>query len=132
MSSSTSEIGYWVDPGTRLAYPTAYADYRRTREAQEKWASRHCALGPEVDRHVWRCWWRPVTPEVDVVLTFRHGVSPRVQRLVGEVLRAIGRGSPASDAIRHVARRFGLRHGQARAFITDAIGFELRTVRKVD
>jgi hypothetical protein len=122
----------WVDPGTRLAYPTAYDDYRRTREAQEKWASRHCALGAEVDRHIWRCWWHPVTSEVDVVLTFRHGVSPRVQRIVGEVLRAIGRGSPASDAIRHVARRFGLRHGQARAFITDAIGFELRTVRNVD
>jgi len=46
--------------------------------------------------------------------------------MVDEVLRAIARGVPASDAIRHVARRFGLRHGQARTFIMDAIGFELR------
>jgi len=130
--NAASEAGYWVDPGTRLAYPTAYDAYRRTREAQEKWKARHCGLGPEVDRHVWRSWRRPVTSDVDVVLTFRHGVSPRVQRIVGEVLRAIGRGSPASEAIRHVARRFGLRHAQARAFIMDAIGFELKAARGVE
>jgi hypothetical protein len=116
----------WIEPGTSRAYPMAYGPYRREREAQEKWPSRHRSLHLEIDRYVWRCWRRPVASEVDVVLTFRDGVSPRVQRIVGAVLRDIGRGSPPAAAISHVARRFGLRQGQARAFITAAVGFELR------
>jgi hypothetical protein len=130
--SPRSDAGSWVEPGTRLAYPMSYGAYRRAREAQEKWAPRHRGLGPEIDRYVWRCWRRPATSDVDVVLTFRQGVSPRVQRIVGEVLRAIGRGWSAGEAIRHVARRFGLRHAQARAFITAGIEFELRTRRDAD
>jgi hypothetical protein len=128
--SPGSDDAYWVEPGTRLAYPTAYAAYRQRREAQEKRPGRHCALGPEIDRYVWRRWRRPPPSDVDVVLVFRPGVSPRVQRIVGEVVRAIGRGSPAGDAIRRVARRFGLRHAQARAFITAGIDFELRVRRE--
>jgi hypothetical protein len=116
----------WIEPGTRLAYPLSYGAYRRTREAQEKRPPRHRALHPEIDRYVWRSWRWPVVSDVDVVLTFREGVSPRVQRLVGAVLRDIGRGSPATAAIRQVSRRFGLRQGQARAFIAAGIGFELR------
>jgi hypothetical protein len=46
---------------------------------------------------------------------------------VGEVLRAIRRGKPAGDAIRYVARRFGLRHTRARALITAGIDFEVRS-----
>ena len=46
---------------------------------------------------------------------------------MSEVLRAIRRGRPAPDAIRQVARRFGLRHAHARAFITAGIGFEIRS-----
>jgi hypothetical protein len=118
---------YWVEPETRVSYPTSYGAYCRAREAKEKWAPRHCRLGPEVDRHVWECWRRPAPSDVDVVLVFRRGASPRVQRMVGEVVRAIRRGRSAGDAIRHVARRFGLRHTQARAFITAGIGFEVRT-----
>jgi hypothetical protein len=49
-----------------------------------------------------------------------------VQRIVAEVLRAIRRGRPADDAIRRVARRFGLRQANARAFITAGINYELR------
>ena len=116
----------WIEPDTRRAYPVAYGAYRRAREAQEKRPPRHRTLDPEIDRYVWRCWRRPVASDVDVVLTFRDGVSPRIQRIVGAVLREIGRGSPAAVAIRHAARRFGLRQGQARAFITAGIGFELR------
>jgi hypothetical protein len=116
----------WIEPDTRRAYPMAYGAYRRTREAQEKRPPRHRTLDPEIDRYVWRRWRRPVASDVDVVLTFRDGVSPRIQRIVGAVLRDIGRGSPAAVAIRHVARRFGLRQGQARAFIGAGIGFELR------
>jgi len=44
---------------------------------------------------------------------------------VGEVLRAIRRGRPAADAIHHVARRFGLRHANARAFISAGLRFEM-------
>jgi len=116
----------WVEPGTLVTYPIAYGAYRRAREAQEKTPARHRGLGPEVDRHVWRRWSLPAAADVDVVLTFRPGASPRVQRIVSEVLRSIRRGRPAGDAIRHVARRFGLRHSHARAFITDAIALETR------
>ena len=116
----------WVEPGTSVPYPTAYGAYRRAREAQEKTPARHCVLGPEVDRHLWRRWRMPTVSDVDVVLTFRPGASPRVQRIVSEVLRSIRRGRPAGDAIRCVARRFGLRQSHARAFITDAIAFETR------
>jgi hypothetical protein len=118
---------YWVEPGTRHAYPMSYRAYRRAREAQEKMPARHRGLGPEIDRHVWRCWRRAAPPDVDVVLTFQPDVPPRVQRIVAEVLRAIRRGKAAPEAIRHVARRFGLRHARARAFITAGIGFEVRT-----
>src|SRR4051812_46433172 len=109
-----------------MPYPTAYGAYRRAREAQEKMPARHCGLGPEVDRHVWRRWRIPVA-DVDVVLTLRPDASPRVQRIVSEVLRSIRRGRPAGDAIRCVARRFGLRQSHARAFITKAIALETRT-----
>lgn len=51
----------------------------------------------------------------------------RVQRIVGEVFRAIRRGRSAGDAIRHVAQRFGLRHTRARAFITAGLRFEMRS-----
>jgi hypothetical protein len=49
--------------------------------------------------------------------------------LGGRGRRVLGRrrrGRAAGDAIRHVARRFGLRHSHARAFITDAIALETR------
>ena len=126
MASGSPSVECWVEPGTSVPYPTAYGAYRRAREAQEKTPARHCGLGAEVDRHVWRRWRMPVC-DVDVVLTFRPDVSPRVQRIVSEVLRSIRRGRPAGVAIRCVARRFGLRQSHARAFITNAIAFETRT-----
>jgi hypothetical protein len=61
-----------------------------------------------------------------VLLTVRQDAPPRIRRIVAEILRAIRRGQPAGDAIRHVARRFGLRHTRAREFITACIGFEIR------
>jgi hypothetical protein len=116
----------WVEPQTNQAYPRAYAHYRRVREAQEKRAPRHRTLGPDIDRYVWDRWQRSGASEAEVVLTFRSGTSPRVRRLVGEILRAIRRGHPATDAIRHVGRRFGLRQQQTRAFIAAGIDFEIR------
>src|SRR5262245_38640437 len=111
MDSATTD--YWVEPGTRVAYPTSYWAYRRTREAEEKPPPRHRGFGPEIDRYISRRWRGPVAADVDVVLSFRPEASPRVQRMVGEVLRAIRRGRPAGEAIRHVARRFGLRAAHA-------------------
>jgi hypothetical protein len=126
VTSAGPDTEHWVEPGTHRMYPLSYWAYRRTREAQEKSPPRHCTLGPEVDRYIWRRWRGPAVSELDVVLTFRPGASPRIQRIVGEVLRAIRRGRPAREAIRRVARRFGLRNAHARAFITDAIAYEMR------
>ena len=125
MSSRVPE-SCWIEPETGQTYPTSFGEYRRTREAQEKPPARHRGLGSEIDRRAWQHWRQQWGPEADVVLTFRAGASPRVQRLVSEVLRSIRRGQPAGEAIRQVARRFGLRSGQAHAFISAAIGFEVR------
>ena len=125
MSESSLQTASWIEPGTHREHPTSYLAYRRAREAQERTPARHCGLGPHVDRLLSRNW--PArTSDIDVVLTFRPGLPPRVQRIVAEVLRAIRRGRPADDAIRRVARRFGLRHARARAFITAGIDYELR------
>jgi hypothetical protein len=83
-------------------------------------------LSPDVEHDAWRRIHGPALPPVEVRLTFRPGAPPRVRRIVAEVLRAIRRGRPAGDAIRHVARRFGLRQTRARAFIAACVGFELR------
>jgi len=126
----SADAAFWVEPGTHDQYPTSYFAYRRRREAQERAAPRHRALGPDIDRYLARRWRSgPALDVDDVVLTIRRGASPRVRRLVAEILRAIRRGRRANDAVRHVARRFGLRHARARAIITTAIDFEIRARR---
>lgn len=117
---------YWIEPGTDHAYPLSFRAYRRAREAEEKPLSRHRTLGPDIDHYVWRRGLNLQTPGVEVRLTVRADAPPRIRRIVSEVLRAIRRGHPAGDAIRHVSRRFGLRQTNARAFITACIGFEIR------
>jgi hypothetical protein len=129
VTSTGAETAHWVEPGTGRSYPLSFWAYRRAREAQEKALPRHRTLGPEIDLYIWRRWQAPPTTEVDVVLAFRPGVSPRIQRIVNEVLRAIRRGRSAPEAIRQVARRFGLRGARARACIGDAITYERRTRR---
>lgn len=118
-------LQFWIEPGTHREYPMSYLAYRRAREAQEKRPPRHRSFGPEVDRYLSRRWRDSPMPDVDVVLTFRPGTPPRLRRIVAEVLRTIRRGRPAGDAIRHVARRFGLRYGRAHALITAGIDFEV-------
>jgi hypothetical protein len=115
--------GYWIEPGTLDRYPTSYRAYRIKRESQDRTPARHRRMAPDVDHLLWR---REGTnaSDVEVVLAFRPGAPPRIQRLVAEVLGSIRRGRSASDAIRRAARRFGLRHGRARAFITEGITFE--------
>ena len=115
----------WVEPHTQVPYPQEFEEYRRVRETEERWPPRHRTLGPDVDRYLWE-WWQQSAPQTEVVMSFGSGTSPRVRRLVGDVLRAIARGRPASEAIRHSARRFGLRKGQARAFIAAGITYEVR------
>lgn len=126
MSEPSRHAEFWVEPGTRHEYPTSYLAYRRTREMEEKTPPRHRSLGQDIDRLLSRRWRGRAASDVDVVLTFRPGAPPRVQRIVAEILRAIRRGRPPGDAIRHVARRFGLRHAHAHAFITAGIDFEIR------
>lgn len=116
----------WIDPGTRHTYPMPYLAYRRIREAEEKRPPRHRSLGPDVENHLSRRRRDRVVPELEVLMTVRPDTPPRVRRIVAEVLRAIRRGQPAGDAIRQVSRRFGLRHGRARACITAYVGFEVR------
>jgi len=116
----------WVEPHTQVPYPQEYDEYRRVRETEERWPPRHRTLAPDVDRYVWEWWQQSAGGEREVVMSFGADTSPRVRRLVGEVLRAIARGRPANDAIRHAARRFGLRQGQARAFIAAGITYEVR------
>jgi len=129
VSEAGHPLAFWVEPETQQEYPVSYVAYRRAREAQEKTPPRHRGLGPEVDRYLARRWRESPEPDVDVVLTFRSGTPPRLRRIVAEVLRAIRHGRPASDAIRHVARRFGLRHSRACALITAGIDFEIRSRR---
>jgi hypothetical protein len=125
LSEANRPLAFWVEPGTHQEYPMSYLAYRRAREAQEKRPARHRSLGPEVDHYLSRRWRDSPVPEVDIVLTFRPGTPPRLRRLVAEVLRAIRRGRPARDAIRLVARRFGLRHARAYALITAGVDFEV-------
>jgi hypothetical protein len=117
---------YWIEPGTDHVYPLSFRAYRRAREAEEKPLPRHRTLGPDIDHYVWRRGLNSAAPGAEVHLTVRATAPPRVRRIVSEVLRAIRRGHPAGDAIRHVSRRFGLRQAHARAFISASIGFELR------
>ena len=120
MTDTSTANEYWIEPGTREAYPVAYGAYRRKREAQEKRPARHRQLGSDIDYDLWRRW-LTTGADADIVLAVRPGTSPRVQRLVTQVLWGIRRGRPANEAIRHVARRFGLRRGRACAFITTGI-----------
>jgi hypothetical protein len=83
-------------------------------------------LGPDVDRYIWEWWQHSAGGETQVVMSVGSATSPRVRRLVSQVLRAIARGRPASQAIRLVARRFGLQQRQARAFIAAGITYEVR------
>ena len=117
---------YWVEPGTRQTYPMAYRAYRRAREAEESHPARHRVLGSDVEHYLWRRWGGFASPDVDVFLTFRPEAPVRVRRIVVEILRAIRRGRPAGEAIRHVSKRFGLRRTRALEFMTASVLFETR------
>src|SRR5262245_38684370 len=101
--------GFWVDPGTNHVYPLSYWAYRRAREAEERMPARHRAFAADIDLYLWGRGLGEGDRDVEVHLTVRPDAPPRVRRIVAEVLRAIRRGQPASEAIRQVARRFGLR-----------------------
>jgi hypothetical protein len=126
---SRAESTYWIEPDTGDAYPVEYPAYRHKRETQDRWPPRHRLLTPDVDHLVWQR--AAAAPDVEVVITIRPGTPHRVRRLVAETLRAIRRGRSATDAIRRVARRFGLRHGRARDFISAGVSFERRPLEPV-
>jgi len=119
----------WAEPGTQHTYPLSYEAYRRAREAEEKPLPRHLGLGPAVDHHVWDRWRLAPMPEVEVLLTMRADAPPRIRRMAAEILRAIRRGRPAEEAIRHVSRRFGLRQARAQACLAACLGVELLPIQ---
>lgn len=121
--AAAAEPESWIEPHTCRAYPFRYEAYRSVREAQERPIPGHRTLAADVDYYVWRRWGTARSPDVEIRLTLRHGTSPRIQRLVGEILRAIRSGRPAPDAIRQVSRRFGLRPTRARACLAACLGF---------
>ena len=126
MPTDAPDAAHWVEPGTRQTYPMAYGAYRRAREAEENPPPRHRVLGADVDHYLWRRWGDFASPDVEVLLTFRPEAPLRVRRIVAEILRAIRRGRPAEEAIRHVSKRFGLRHTRALQFMTASVLFETR------
>lgn len=115
----------WIDPGTAHIYPVSFGAYRSVREAEEKPPARHRALGPDVDHYVWRRR-QALAPDSEVLLVLKPNTSPRIRRIIAEILVAIRRGHPAAKAIRLVSRRFDLRPMRARALITGCLGFEIR------
>ena len=79
---------------------------------------------------MWNRWRVPPTPEVEVLLTVRPDAPPRVRRMAAEILRAIRRGRPADEAIRHVSKRFGLRQARAQACLAACLGVQRRPIHE--
>jgi len=119
-------VDRWTEPGTAQAYPFAYEAYRRLRETEEKPLPRHQFLGCQVDRHVWRVWRVRPSSRVDVLLTLRHGASPRIRRIVAAILASIKRGHSPDEAIRLTAKRFGLPSARVRTCLAAHVNFDLR------
>jgi hypothetical protein len=117
---------YWIDPRTSHVYPLTFAAYRREREAEERPLRAHRTLGPDVDWHVWQRWGDTRSADVEILLTVRPDTSPRIRRLVAEVLRGIRRGRSAADAMRQVSRRFSLPPRRMRACLAACLGFTAR------
>ncbi|HWC04922.1 MAG TPA: hypothetical protein VHF87_19390 [Methylomirabilota bacterium] len=128
MIAPNEQTSCWAEPGTPNAYPLSYDAYRRVREAEEKPRPRHQALGAAVDQYVWSRWRLAPAPEVEVLLTVHHDAPPRIRRMAAEILRAIRRGRPADEAIRHVSRRFGLRQARTQACLAAWLGVRLRPI----
>lgn len=124
--SQGANVECWVDPQTRRTYPVRFEAYRRKREAEERPPSGHRVLGPDVDGYVWRRWGAGLSRDVEVLLTLPPNTSPRIRRLVAEILRGIARGRPAAEAIRQVSRRFGLRQSRTRECLTVCVGVATR------
>jgi hypothetical protein len=122
-------LACWAEPGTQQTYPLSYEAYRRVREAEEKPLRRHQPLGIAADHYVWERWRVRHSPDVEVGLTMRADAPPRIRRMVAEILRAIRRGRPADEAIRHVSRRFGLRQTRVHACLAACLDVQLQPIQ---
>ena len=107
--------GGWREPLTRGLYPFSFEAYRARRESEERWPPRHQRLGAQVDREQWRQWAIPGPVVVELVV--RSTAPPRIQRIIGEVLRAIRHGASAKQAIRAAARRLRVKPVRVRSWI---------------
>jgi hypothetical protein len=105
----------WREPRTQTVYPFEFEAYRRMREREERWPTRHERLGHQVDRHQWREWLSG--PPSLVSFEIRPEVPSRIQRTIGDVLRSIGHGRSADRAIRLVSRRLRVKPLRVRSWI---------------
>ena len=105
----------WQEPQTRAAYPVAFELYRKMREREERWPPRHVRLGHQVDHRQWEQW--TSRGESEVVLEVRAGAPPRIQRMIGRVLRSIRYGKSAERAISTVSRQLRVTPSCVRAWI---------------
>jgi hypothetical protein len=100
---------------TRGLYPFAFEAYRARREREERWPPRHQRLGAQVDREQWRHWALPGPVVVELIV--RSTAPPRIQRTIGEILRAIRHGASANQAIRAASRRLRVKPMRVRIWL---------------
>jgi hypothetical protein len=105
----------WREPRTQTVYPFEFDAYRRMREREERWPTRHERLGHQVNCHQWREWLSG--PPSIVSFEIRPEVPSRIQHMIGDVLRSIGRGRSADRAIRLVSRRLRVKPLRVRGWI---------------
>ncbi len=114
----------WQEPRTRASYPIAFEPYRKMREREERWLPRHVRLGHQVDHRQWEQWTSRGVSEV--VLEIRAGAPPRIQRMIGRVLRSIRYGRSAERAISTVSRQLRVTPSCVRAWIAAHIQYRRR------
>jgi hypothetical protein len=105
----------WQEPQTQAVYPLAFEPYRKIREREERWPPRHERLGYQVDHWQWEQWTSRGASEV--VLEVRAGAPPRIQRMIGRVLRSIRYGRSAERAISNASRQLRVPPSCVRAWI---------------
>jgi hypothetical protein len=112
----------WREPETRHVYPFAFESYRQMREREERWPPRHERLGYQVEHRQWEQW--TSRGGLEDVFEVRPEAPPRIQRLIGGVLRSIGSGTPADRAISHASRQLRVTPSRVRAWIAAHIRYQ--------
>ena len=114
----------WQEPETRASYPLAFEPYRKMREREERWPPRHERLGHQVDHWQWEQW--ASRGQNEVVFEVRAGAPPRIQRMIGRVLRSIRYGKSAERAISSASRQLRVTPSCVRAWIAGHVHYRWR------